>query len=72
VRWQQQAIFQAPKAAPHHRGQPPRQFDHTSILASAKSFFGLGGFLTERDAWAGTFDELLLVSENGLFEPFYA
>eukprot|EP01052_Picozoa_sp_SAG31_P036874 SAG31_NODE_4664_length_3056_cov_3.064592_6_plen_62_part_01 len=30
------------------------------MLATAKSFFGLGGFLTDRDAWAGTFDELLL------------
>eukprot|EP01043_Picozoa_sp_COSAG02_P038190 COSAG02_NODE_2926_length_7728_cov_3.194521_6_plen_399_part_00 len=54
-----QAIFQKPKAAPPP-GKPPRQYDHTSMLASAKSFFQLGGFLTERDAWAGTFDELLL------------
>jgi phospholipase C len=55
-----QAIFQQPAAAPPLAGQPPRQYDHTSILATAKSFFGLGGFLTKRDAWAGTFDELLL------------
>jgi phospholipase C len=55
-----QAIFQQPMAAPPLASQPPRQYDHTSILATAKSFFTLGGFLTERDAWAGTFDELLL------------
>jgi hypothetical protein len=36
-----QAIFQEPKAAPPS-GQPPRQFDHTSMLATAKSFFKLG------------------------------
>ena len=36
------------------------QFDHTSMLATAKNMFGLGGFLTERDAWAGSFEEVLL------------
>ena len=53
------AIFQRPKAAPPP-GQPPRQFDHTSMLATAKSLFQLGGFLTDRDAWAGNLEELLL------------
>ena len=36
------------------------QFDHTSILATVKNLFNLTGFLTKRDAWAGSFDELLL------------
>eukprot|EP01047_Picozoa_sp_COSAG01_P005702 COSAG01_NODE_198_length_22280_cov_21.529775_19_plen_632_part_00 len=49
------AIFQTPKGPTNWS-----QYDHTSMLATAKSFFGLGGFLTERDKWAGTFDELLL------------
>eukprot|EP01050_Picozoa_sp_SAG11_P013356 SAG11_NODE_1553_length_4696_cov_1.989776_4_plen_159_part_00 len=50
------AIFQEPKAGPTDWSQ----YDHTSMLASAKAWFGLGGFLTERDKWAGTFTELLL------------
>jgi hypothetical protein len=40
------AIFQEPKAAPPS-GQPPRQFDHTSMLATAKSFFKLGVFVEQ-------------------------
>ena len=39
---------------------PPPQWDHTSMLATAKNLFGLPHFLTKRDAWAGAFDELLL------------
>ena len=50
------AIFQAPKKGP----KPDSQYDHTAMLATAKEWFGLGGFLTDRDAWAGTFSELLL------------
>ena len=38
------------------------QWDHTSMLATAKTLFGLPGFLTKRDAWAGSFEELLLDS----------
>jgi phospholipase C len=49
------AIFQEPTGPTNWS-----QYDHTSLLATAKSFFGLGGFLTERDKWAGSFDELLL------------
>ena len=52
----EQVIFQAPKKGP----KPDSQYDHTSMLATAKEWFGLGGFLTDRDAWAGTFSELLL------------
>lgn len=36
------------------------QFDHTSVLATMKNMFNLSGFLTKRDMWAGSFDELLL------------
>ena len=32
------------------------------MLATAKKLFGLPGFLTKRDAWAGSFEELLLDS----------
>ena len=39
---------------------PPPQWDHTSMLATAKNLFGLPDFLTKRDAWAGSFEELLL------------
>ena len=30
-------------------GGPPAQYDHTSMLATAKNLFGLHGFLTKRD-----------------------
>ena len=36
------------------------QFDLSSICTSAKHLFGLPGSLSKRDAWAGSFDELLL------------
>ena len=36
------------------------QFEHASISASLKDLFNLTRFLTHRDAWAGSFDELLL------------
>lgn len=39
---------------------PAPQWDHTSMLATAKTLFGLPDFLTKRDAWAGSFEELLL------------
>ena len=39
---------------------PPPQWEHASILATAKNLFNLPDFLTRRDAWAGSFDELLL------------
>ena len=49
------AVFQEPKGP-----TATSQFDETSILATAKNLFGLTSFLTKRDAWAGSFDELLL------------
>lgn len=48
-------MFQEPKGPTN-----TSQFDHTSVPATLKSLFNLSGFLTKRDMWAGTFDELLL------------
>uniref|UniRef100_A0A0D9XTS4 Phospholipase C n=1 Tax=Leersia perrieri TaxID=77586 RepID=A0A0D9XTS4_9ORYZ len=38
---------------------PTSQFEHSSIPATVKKIFGLGEFLTKRDAWAGTFETVL-------------
>lgn len=50
------AVFQEPKKGPSKTSQ----FDETSILATAKTLFNLSAYLTKRDAWAGSFEELLL------------
>jgi len=50
----------------HGSSEPPPQWDHTSMLATAKNLFGLPDFLTKRDAWAGSFDELLLEQPRAL------
>lgn len=49
-------VFQEPKQGPMNTSQ----FDLTSIIATAKNLFNLSFFLTKRDAWAGSFEELLL------------
>lgn len=38
-------------------------YDHTSILATAKKAFGLPRFLTERDAHAATFEDVLALDK---------
>ncbi|RLN42922.1 non-specific phospholipase C4-like [Panicum miliaceum] len=38
---------------------PTSEFEHSSIPATVKKIFNLDGFLTKRDAWAGTFDSVL-------------
>ena len=48
------AVFQEP-VGPY----PDSQFDLSSLCSTAKHLFGLPGFLTQRDAWAGSFHELL-------------
>jgi phospholipase C len=48
------SVFQRP-AGP----TPTSQFELTSIPATAKNLFNLPTFLTNRDAWAGSFHELL-------------
>jgi len=50
------AVFQEPKHGP----TPTSQFELTSVAATVKTLFNLSSFLTKRDAWAGTFEELLL------------
>ena len=47
-------VFQEPKG-PYSTSQ----FEHASIPATIRQLFGLPEFLTKRDAWAGTFLELL-------------
>ena len=38
---------------------PNSQYEHSSIPATVKKIFNLKEFLTERDAWAGTFDNVI-------------
>lgn len=39
--------------------QATSQFEHSSIPATVKKIFNLKEFLTQRDAWAGTFEAVL-------------
>lgn len=48
-------VFQKPKGP-----TPTSQFELTSVASTVKNLFNLSSFLTKRDAWAGSFDELLL------------
>ena len=50
------AVFQEPRRGPTNSSQ----FELTSVPATVKNLFNLSSFLTKRDAWAGSFDELLL------------
>ncbi|KAL7120777.1 hypothetical protein ACP275_02G143500 [Erythranthe tilingii] len=38
---------------------PTSEFEHSSIPATVKKIFNLDGFLTKRDAWAGTFETVI-------------
>ena len=49
------AVFQTPKGP-----TPTSQFELSSVPATIKNLFNLSFFLTKRDEWAGSFDELLL------------
>jgi len=49
------AVFQEPKGPSN-----TSQFELSSVPATIKNLFNLSFFLTKRDAWAGSFDELLL------------
>ena len=49
------AVFQEPLGPTN-----TSQFELTSVPATVKNLFNLTSFLTKRDAWAGSFDELLL------------
>jgi len=48
-------VLHGPPSAPY----PTSEFEHSSIPATVKNIFNLDGFLTKRDAWAGTFDSVL-------------
>eukprot|EP01052_Picozoa_sp_SAG31_P001372 SAG31_NODE_47_length_30979_cov_41.708841_6_plen_492_part_00 len=50
------AVIQEPKHGPTNSSQ----FELSSIPATIHNLFNLSLFLTKRDEWAGTFDELLL------------
>ena len=47
------------------------QFDLSSICSTAKHLFGVPGFLTRRDAWAGSFHELLTLNEPRTDAPMH-
>ncbi len=48
-------VFQEPRGPTN-----TSQFDLSSISSTVKTLFSLPDFLTKRDAWAGSFEELLL------------
>uniref|UniRef100_A0A7S2GIL3 Phospholipase C n=1 Tax=Haptolina brevifila TaxID=156173 RepID=A0A7S2GIL3_9EUKA len=50
------AVFQEPRRGP----TATSQFELTSVASTIKTLFNLSTFLTKRDEWAGSFDELLL------------
>jgi phospholipase C len=52
------AVIQEPQQGPMQTSQ----FELSSIPATAKTLFDLPDFLTKRDAWSGSFEELLLDS----------
>ena len=41
---------------------PTSEFELSSICSTAKDLFNLSSYLTKRDAWAGSFEHLLLDS----------
>jgi len=59
-------VFQEP-AGPYNDSQ----FDLSSLCATIKHLFGLPGFLTQRDAWAGSFHELLTLQEPRTDTPLH-
>ena len=54
--WVAATVAQEPQQGPFNTSQ----FELTSIVATAKNLFNLSGFLTKRDMWSGSLDELLL------------
>ena len=59
------ALLMSPWIGPGTVFQEPKgpfgtsQFEHSSIPATVKNLFNLSSFLTKRDMWAGSLDELL-------------
>uniref|UniRef100_A0A7S3JZJ1 Phosphoesterase n=1 Tax=Aureoumbra lagunensis TaxID=44058 RepID=A0A7S3JZJ1_9STRA len=60
-------VFQEPQTGPTNTSQ----FELTSVAASVKTLFNLTSFLTKRDAWAGTFDELFSESSPRTDTPLH-
>ena len=60
------SLFQEPRGP-----TPTSQFEHSSIPATVKALFGLPAFLTKRDAWAGSFDELLTLDTPRTDTPLH-
>ena len=54
------SVFQEPRGPTN-----TSQFELTSVPATVKTLFNLTSFLTKRDAWAGSFEELLLDAPRG-------
>ena len=47
------------------------QFEHSSIPATIRDLFGLPSSLTKRDAWAGSFTELLTLDQPRTDAPMH-
>ena len=60
------AVFQEPRGP-----KPTSQFELTSVASTVKTLFNLTSFLTERDAWAGSFEELLLDAPRADLGPLH-
>ena len=50
---------------------PTSVFELSSVPATIKHLFNLSSFLTKRDAWAGSFDELLTLSKPRTDAPLH-
>jgi len=53
---QKGTVIHSPR--PSSKPFPTSEFEHSSVAATIKKLFGLPSFLTKRDAWAGTFEEV--------------
>jgi hypothetical protein len=60
------SVFQEP-VGPYHDSQ----FDLSSMATTIKYLFGIPGFLTQRDAWAGSFHELLTLDQPRTDAPMH-
>ena len=59
-------VFQEPQ-----QGPKTSQFEHSSIPATIRDLFGLPTSLTKRDAWAGSFTELLTLDQPRTDAPMH-
>lgn len=55
------AVVHGPNGSPF----PTSEYEHSSIPATVKKIFDLPSpFLTKRDAWAGTFEQILQIRKE--------